>query len=78
MEEFGGEVFSGYLLEDFVYGDDDSEKLHKSFDIPGLFGTMKSWSSKEWADLITKYVILVYSITISMKQLVVISRLAGG
>jgi hypothetical protein len=57
MEELGGEIFSGFLLEDFVYGDDDPDKLRQSFDIPKIFGTLKSWTSKEWVNLLTKYVI---------------------
>jgi Zn-dependent M16 (insulinase) family peptidase len=41
------------IINDFLYGDADGKDLPASLE--EHYDTLKSWTSKQWADLITKY-----------------------
>lgn len=53
LENKGGDLFSNAMINDFVYGDADGNDivatLEQHHDI------LKSWTSKQWTDLLLKY-----------------------
>ncbi|KIM20884.1 hypothetical protein M408DRAFT_30019 [Serendipita vermifera MAFF 305830] len=57
LEEVGGEAFSGIILQDFLYGDDYSEKLEKQLQLPELFHKLRSLKHQDWLDILDRWVI---------------------
>ena len=54
LESTKGDVFSGAVISDFLYGPQDGSGLGKACDEMALYDVLKGWSSKEWADLLRR------------------------
>ena len=44
------------MITDFLYGSEDGSDLAPSMDEINYYAQLKKWSSKQWADLLRKYV----------------------
>lgn len=55
LESAKGETLSGALITDFLYGAPDGSDLPDALDEIKYYGTLRTWSSKDWAKLLTKY-----------------------
>jgi len=56
LESSKGDTFSSTIIGDFLYGAPDGSELHPSMDEINQYSTLKAWSSRQWADLLQKYV----------------------
>lgn len=56
LESAKGETLSGALIADFLYGAPDGSELSDALDEIKYYGTLRTWSSKDWATLLTKLV----------------------
>ncbi|KAL4071016.1 Metalloenzyme, LuxS/M16 peptidase-like protein [Scleroderma citrinum] len=55
LEFAKGETISGTLITDFLYGAQDGSDLQNALDEIKYYDALRSWSSKDWANLLTKY-----------------------
>lgn len=53
LENSGGDVFSNVIINDFVYGDSEGGDLDKS--LGEYYDVLKTWTSKDWTNLLSKY-----------------------
>ncbi|KAH7911953.1 Metalloenzyme, LuxS/M16 peptidase-like protein [Hygrophoropsis aurantiaca] len=58
LESSKGDEFSGAIITDFLYGAADGSDLHSALDEINYYATLRTWSNKQWADLLTKYFII--------------------
>lgn len=54
LESSRGDIFSGAIISDFLYGQEDGESLHSALDEVVLFTRLATWSETEWVDLLRK------------------------
>ncbi|KAJ3514376.1 hypothetical protein NLJ89_g2417 [Agrocybe chaxingu] len=64
LESAKGDTFSGTIISDFLYGPEDGSELHASMDEITYFNILKTWTSDQWAALLSKYYIDQPSIVI--------------
>ncbi|KAI0734519.1 Metalloenzyme, LuxS/M16 peptidase-like protein [Fomitopsis betulina] len=55
LEASKGETYSGNVIGDFLYGAEDGSDLKASMDDIVYFAQLRTWSSKQWTDLLRKY-----------------------
>ena len=53
LENHGGDVFSRVIISDFIYGDSQGGDLQKG--LAEHYETVKTWTSKQWTDILSKY-----------------------
>jgi Zn-dependent M16 (insulinase) family peptidase len=54
LEEVGGEAFSSSVLQDFLYGDEGSERLEKQLQLPKLFAQLRAWNHSDWVETLER------------------------
>ncbi|KAL0951071.1 hypothetical protein HGRIS_007809 [Hohenbuehelia grisea] len=64
LESAKGDTFSGTVITDFLYGAEDGSELHDSMDEINQYAETRTWTSKQWTDLLQKYYIEPSSITV--------------
>ncbi|KAH9837131.1 Metalloenzyme, LuxS/M16 peptidase-like protein [Rhodofomes roseus] len=57
LESAKGETFSGNVIGDFLYGAEDGSDLKASMDDIVYYAELRTWSSKQWTDLLRQYYI---------------------
>jgi Zn-dependent M16 (insulinase) family peptidase len=57
LESAKGDTFSEGVIADFLYGSADGSELPASMDEINQYAELRTWSSKQWADLLRKYYI---------------------
>ncbi|KAI0080089.1 hypothetical protein K474DRAFT_1590638 [Panus rudis PR-1116 ss-1] len=57
IESSQGDVFSGHVITDVLYGSEDGSELPPAIDEISLFSDLRQWTNKDWTDLIKKYFI---------------------
>ncbi|KAH7931086.1 hypothetical protein BV22DRAFT_1027850 [Leucogyrophana mollusca] len=55
LESAKGDEFSGAVITDFLYGAADGSDLLPALDEVNYYATLRTWSSKQWTDLLQKY-----------------------
>ena len=58
LESAKGGYFSSDIITDFLYGAEDGSDLHPSMDEITYLNVLRSWTSSQWTDLLSKYVFL--------------------
>ncbi|KAI0778573.1 Metalloenzyme, LuxS/M16 peptidase-like protein [Trametes elegans] len=64
VESSQGDTFSGNVITDHLYGAEDGTDLAPSMDDIKLYAELKTWTSKQWADLLRKYYVEPPSIVV--------------
>ena len=59
LESSKGNAFSLNVISDFLYGAMDGSDLHSSMNEINHYATLRSWSSQEWANLLSQCVCVV-------------------
>lgn len=54
IEQDGGSIFSEYVLNDFIYGDDTVIKLNEALQWATIDFQLRNWTEKQWIDVIDK------------------------
>ena len=54
VESDGGDAFSSVMIGDFLYGRLDGSQIEEALDQIKLYNLMRTWSSKQWTELIEK------------------------
>ena len=54
IESDGGDAFSTTMIANFLYGRLDGSQIEEALDEIKLYNTLRTWSSKQWGDLIQK------------------------
>lgn len=57
LESSKGDTFSSTVITDFLYGAEDGSELEGSMDEINQFAEVRKWTSKQWTDLLQKYVL---------------------
>ena len=68
IESHGGDAFSTTMIADFLYGRLDGSQIEEALDGIKLYNTLRTWSSKQWGDLIQKCVHYVRHSSICFTQ----------
>ncbi|KAI6153510.1 Metalloenzyme, LuxS/M16 peptidase-like protein [Pisolithus tinctorius] len=55
LESSKGETLSGALITDFLYGALDGSDLPDALDEMKYYNVLRTWSSKDWSNLLNKY-----------------------
>ena len=63
VESDGGDAFSSAMISDFLYGHLDGSQIEEAMDEIKHYNVLKTWSSKQWSDIIDK---CVYSVRSSL------------
>lgn len=56
LESSKGDTFSGTVISDFLYGEENGGDLKSSMDEINQFNTLKGWSNEQWVSLIRRFV----------------------
>ena len=56
LESDGGDAFTSTMIGDFLYGRLDGSQIEEALDQIKLYNLMRTWSSKQWTELIEKCV----------------------
>lgn len=56
LESDGGDTFSNVLISDFIYGKEDGSEIAPALDEMREYEELKGWTSKQWTDLIQRFV----------------------
>ncbi|KII93562.1 hypothetical protein PLICRDRAFT_49603 [Plicaturopsis crispa FD-325 SS-3] len=64
LESAKGDVFSGTIITDHLYGKRDGSELKDSMDEINQYAALRKWTSKQWTDLLRKYYIDPASIVV--------------
>jgi hypothetical protein len=54
VEADGGDTFTPTMIANFLYGPLDGSQIEEALDEIKLYNTLRTWSSKQWGDLIEK------------------------
>lgn len=54
LESSKADVFSGIMIDHFLYGTPDGSDIVESMDEFGRYSILKGWSSKQWTDTLKK------------------------
>ncbi|TFK77013.1 hypothetical protein BDN72DRAFT_830184 [Pluteus cervinus] len=65
LESAKGDTFSGTIISDFLYGSPDGSELLPSMNEIDQFAELRTWTSKQWTDLLKKYYIDQPSVVIT-------------
>ncbi|KAI0271378.1 Metalloenzyme, LuxS/M16 peptidase-like protein [Gloeopeniophorella convolvens] len=57
LESDGGDAFSTTMIANFLYGREDGSQIEEALDEIKLYNQLRTWTSKQWTDLIQKYFI---------------------
>ncbi|KAH9064309.1 Metalloenzyme, LuxS/M16 peptidase-like protein [Lactarius vividus] len=55
VESDGGDAFSSAMIANFLYGRLDGSQIEDSLDEIKDYNVLRTWSSKQWSDIINKY-----------------------
>jgi Zn-dependent M16 (insulinase) family peptidase len=55
VEADGGDAFSSTMIGNFLYGRLDGSQIEEALDEIKLYNLLRTWSSKQWTELIEKY-----------------------
>jgi Zn-dependent M16 (insulinase) family peptidase len=64
LESAKGDTFSGTLITDFLYGAQDGSEILASMDEINYYGRLRTWTSENWTDILSKYFVEPASIVI--------------
>ncbi|PPQ88654.1 hypothetical protein CVT25_010230 [Psilocybe cyanescens] len=64
LESAKGDTFSNTIIYDVLYGAEDGSELQKSMDEINHYAQMRSWTSEQWTNLLSKYYIEQASVVI--------------
>ncbi|KAF8216136.1 Metalloenzyme, LuxS/M16 peptidase-like protein [Mycena galopus ATCC 62051] len=67
LESSKGDTFSSTVITDFLYGAEDGSELEASMDEINQFAEVRTWTSKQWTDLLQKYYIDSHSVVVRGK-----------
>jgi Zn-dependent M16 (insulinase) family peptidase len=54
LESARGDVFSGTIIDDFLYGETDGSELPEAMDEISAYDTLRGWTSEQWTSLLRK------------------------
>lgn len=54
LESARGDVFSGTIIDDVLYGRTDGSELHDAMDEINGYKILRQWTSKQWTDVLKK------------------------
>lgn len=57
VESDGGDAFSSAMIVDFLYGRSDGSQLEEAIDDIKQYNVLRTWSRKQWSDIIDKCVV---------------------
>ncbi|KAF8592090.1 hypothetical protein K439DRAFT_1401667 [Ramaria rubella] len=57
LESSGGDLFSGIIISEFLYGREDGGSLPVAMNEVTQFATLATWSEAQWIELLRKYFI---------------------
>ncbi|KAH9950492.1 Metalloenzyme, LuxS/M16 peptidase-like protein [Amylocystis lapponica] len=67
VETSKGDIFSGTVIADFLYGSEDGSELGASLDEISQYAELRNWLSNQWADLLRRYYVDPPSIVVRGK-----------
>jgi len=56
IESDGGDAFAPTMIEDFLYGLSDGSQIEEALNAIKFYNVLRTWSNKQWTDLIQKCV----------------------
>jgi hypothetical protein len=56
VESDGGDAFSSAMISNFLYGRLDGSQIEEVMDEIKHYNVLRTWSRKQWSDIIDKYV----------------------
>ncbi|KAK0478409.1 Metalloenzyme, LuxS/M16 peptidase-like protein [Armillaria novae-zelandiae] len=74
LESAKGDTFSTNIITDFLYGAEDGSELKGSMDEINQYNEIRTFSSKQWTDLLTKYFIDPASVIVIGKPSAVLAK----
>ncbi|PBK77299.1 hypothetical protein ARMSODRAFT_874850 [Armillaria solidipes] len=74
LESAKGDTFSTNIITDFLYGAEDGSELKDSMDEINQYNEIRSFSSKQWTDLLKKYFIDPASVVVIGKPSAVLAK----
>ncbi|KAI0307721.1 Metalloenzyme, LuxS/M16 peptidase-like protein [Multifurca ochricompacta] len=55
VESDGGDTYSSTMIRNFLYGRSDGSQIEEALDVIKHYDKLRTWSSKQWTNLIRKY-----------------------